>query len=80
MSKARPIMQCTGGLRLEFYTGMNIHCDLAATVFVVAKLDSVPASVVVQCAPVTFLGRFRAAVFCCVFLGIFQKRLPEVKT
>ena len=28
---------------------MNIHCDLAAIVFVVAKLDSVPASVVAVC-------------------------------
>ena len=59
---------------------MSIHCDLAAIVFVLAKLDSVPASVVVQYDPMTFDGRFRAAVFCCVFLGIFQKRLIEVKT
>ena len=59
---------------------MDIHCDLAAIVFVVAKLDSVPASVVVQYASMTFVGRFRAVVFCCVFLGIFQKRLIEVKT
>ena len=27
---------------LSFYTCMNIHCDLAAIVFVLAKLDSVP--------------------------------------
>ena len=59
---------------------MNIHCDLAAIVFVHAKLDSVTASVIVQYDPMTFDGRFRAAVFCCVFLGIFQKRLIEVKT
>ena len=54
---------------------MNIHCDLAAIVFVLTKLDSAPAAVVVQYDPMTFDGRYRAAVFCCVFLGIFQKRL-----
>ena len=42
---------------------MNIYCDLAAIVFVLAKLDSAPASVVVQYDPMTFDGRFRAAVF-----------------
>ena len=45
---------------------MNIYCDLAAIVFVLAKLDSALASVVVQYDPMTFDGRFRAAVFCCV--------------
>ena len=36
---------------------MSIHCDLAAIVFELAKLDSAPASVVVQYAPMTFDGR-----------------------